>query len=529
MYSVFEKRLAAIVSAGGQQYLCEGLTGLEKESLRVSTDGTLSQKPHPQAFGSALTSPAITTDYSEALLEFITPPFEQAVDTLSYLKDVQQYIYKNLGEEILWATSMPCVVAGETSIPLAKYGNSNLGQMKTIYRRGLGHRYGRVMQVIAGVHYNFSFSDNFWKTYQQVENDTSAHQDFISARYFDLLRNLQRYGWLISYLFGSSPAICKSFLNGQQTSLHEFNENTYYEPYATSLRLGEIGYRNSREKEVGIKANYNSLDEYVASLKCAIETPCAEYEKTGIKVNGVYQQLNSNILQIENEYYSSVRPKQILRGNEKPIMALGKRGVRYVELRSLDVNAFEPLGMNEDTLHFLEMFLTFCLLHQSPPLSQHEREVIDDNLLTTAHRGREPGLKLKTCKRDQNTSERELVTWAEELLTKMSPIAELMDKQRGGNIFRYALGVQLESVRDPDKTPSGRMLNEMREHNEGFYHFARRMSLAHQHYFETLTVNNEMQQAFKTMAEESLVAQQQIEQADEISFDQFLAEYQAQQ
>ena len=303
-------------------------SALEKESLRVSHTGTLSLLSHPEALGSPLTHPYITTDYSEALTEFITPPFENIKDALNFLQNTQKFVYQNLDNEILWATSMPCVVAGESSIPLARYGSSNAGTMKTVYRRGLGHRYGRVMQVIAGVHFNFSLVESFWLVLQEIEGDSRDLQDYINSRYFDLIRNSQRMGWLVPYLFGASPAVCKSFLVGGSTTLAEFDNSTYYEPYATSLRMGDIGYQNNKENETGIKACYKDIDSYIASLTWAINTSYEGYKKFGFLVDGQYQQLNYNILQIENEYYSTIRPKQLLQGNEKPNIALRKRGVK---------------------------------------------------------------------------------------------------------------------------------------------------------------------------------------------------------
>lgn len=520
MYSKFHQRLNALISASSSEILQCGGIGLEKESLRVSDAGTLSQKPHPEVLGSALTHPYITTDYSEALLEFITPPFNDVLDSMNFLRDTQQFVYSQLDEELLWSASMPCVVAGETSIPLAKYGSSNLGQMKTVYRRGLGHRYGRVMQVIAGVHYNYSFKDVFWTVYQSIEKSTLKPQDFISAGYFDALRNLQRYGWLISYLFGASPAICKSFLNGQQTTLQEFNENSFYEPYATSLRLGEIGYRNSRESEAGITANYNSLEEYIDCLRCAIETPYPGYEDIGLKVDGVYQQLNTNILQIENEYYSSVRPKQILKGLEKPVNALRDRGVRYLELRSLDVNPFNPLGVNEDEMRFVQLFIIFCCLQDSPAFDADERKMIDANLLLTAHRGREPGLLL-----DTPGGKKELKSWASEIMEQLLSLADVLDKDRPVSIYRNACERQIELVKDADLTPSAKILNVMRKEGIGFYHFSKLMSDQHHEYFNQLPVQNEKQLQYQRYAAESLEKQLKLESEPQPDFDEFLRQY----
>ena len=520
MHYTVKQRIARIEAANLTPLLKGSMVGLEKESLRVNSEGKMAQTAHPTALGSALTHPYITTDYSEALLEFITPPFHE----IGFLRDLQQFVYNRLDKELLWATSMPCVVAGESSIPIAYYGESNAGKMKTIYRRGLGHRYGRVMQVIAGVHFNYSYSDAFWQALQQVEGDDRNLQDYISDRYFDLLRNLLRVGWLIPYLFGASPAVCKSFLNGKESSLKSFDEYTYYEPYATSLRMGDIGYQNNKENETGIKANYDSLNDYVSSLSCAISTPCPEYEAIGVKVDGEYRQLNANILQIENEYYSTVRPKQLLQGYEKPSLALKKRGVRYIELRSLDVNAFDPLGINESQLYFVEALLLYCLLSDSSPITPQERIEIDQNEMLVAHRGRDSDLQLKRCGKDIS-----LQQWATEICEGMEDVCNLLDSNTTKRPYQQALARQRRAVENPDLTPSARMLAEMHNGRETFFEFARRKSLEHQWYFAELPINREREKMLTELALRSLHKQGEIEAADALDFDQFLEQYNNQQ
>ena len=282
MYQSVEKRVVRCSNAGVSDLLCGGLKGLEKESLRVSPSGGIAQTPHPEALGSALTHPYITTDYSEALTEFITPPFPETSTALLFLQEAQKFVYDSLDDELLWATSMPCVLEGGANIPIARYGSSNAGLMKTVYRRGLGYRYGRVMQVIAGLHYNYSPAEDFWPAYQELEADRHTLRSFRDGRFLGLTRNLQRFGWLIPYLFGASPAVCKSFLGGKPTTMEDFDASTYYEPFATSLRLGDIGYTNSKEKGVGIKANYDSLESYVESLTRAIETRSPLSERIGV-------------------------------------------------------------------------------------------------------------------------------------------------------------------------------------------------------------------------------------------------------
>jgi glutamate--cysteine ligase len=520
LLQLIENRLSRLINTQQQDLLKHGGIGLEKESLRVNSEGKIAQTPHPKVLGSALTHPYITTDYSEALIEFITPPFHEIDESLQFLKDVQKFVYEQLNDELLWATSMPCVVAGETSIPIAKYGTSNAGMMKTVYRRGLGHRYGRVMQVIAGVHFNYSVPENFWPVHQDMERDKGIRQEFISESYFAMTRNLLRFGWLVPYLFGASPTVCKSFLGGQSTSLQELSEFTYYEPYATSLRMGDIGYQNNKENETGVKANYDSLANYIKSLGSAIEAPCPEYEKIGIVVDGVYQQLNANILQIENEYYSTVRPKQLLQGNEKPVIALRERGVQYIELRSLDVNAFDPLGVNEVQLRFLEAFMQFCLLNDSPAIGSQERKEIDHNELLVAHQGRDPKISLQRKSRAVHLKE-----WASEILDSMQGVCELLDAGESQQLYQDALKEQMEKVEDPGKTPSARMLAEIRENDEEFFHFANRMSKQHQDYFNGQSLSEERSELFREFTDESIKRQQEIEASDTLTFEEYLQQY----
>jgi len=503
--------------------LQDGLIGLEKESLRVGPDGSIAQTPHPAALGSALTHPWITTDYSEALLEFITPPLASVVDALAFLRELEHFVYSRLENELLWSASMPCVVEGESRIPVARYGSSNAGLMKTVYRRGLGYRYGRVMQVIAGAHYNYSFPDSFWPVYQELEKDAHPQQEFVSDAYFHLIRNLQRFGWLIPYLFGSSPAICKSFMCGKPTKLEELLGNSYYAPYATSLRMCDIGYQNTHENEAGFKANYDNLDSYIDSLARAIGTPYPPYQKIGVKVDGQYRQLNPNILQIENEYYSSIRPKQVPGFNEKPTLALKRRGVRYVELRSLDINIYDPLGISESQCRFLEILMALCLFHKSPIIGRLERREIDFNLDAVCYGGRTPGLELQRSGKSIT-----LKSWADELLDALSGFAELLDAGRPDRAYRDALQEQREAVRDPDRTPSARMLADMHAHGEGYFHFAKRMSERHHAYFMHLPQDRESFAAIEAAVARSLEDQQAIEAADKQSFDEFLQDYFAQ-
>lgn len=514
------KKLSALQATASKDLMDGKKIGLEKECLRVTNQGTVSTTPHPKCLGAALTNPYITTDYSESLLELITEPMDSAAEALQFLQDTQKFVYQNIPGEILWNTSMPCVLTGEDSIHIAEYGSSNAGTMKTVYRRGLGHRYGKMMQVIAGIHYNYSFSEAFWSQYQSVAGDTSPLPDFISESYIHMTRNLQRFGWLIPYLFGASPAVCRSFMDGIEKILEPFDDYTYHHKHATSLRLSDIGYQNYKEGKSGIKANYDNLSSYIKSLKHAIETPCPDYEKIGLVENGVYQQLNTNLLQIENEYYSTVRPKQITGKYEKPTVALSKRGVAYIELRSLDVNIFEPLGISENQLNFLEVFMLFCLLQESPLIDTTERKEIDTNQSATAHHGREPNLKL-----NRNGKPVRLSVWATEIFTAMRDVSEFLDSSYSGTPYQIALDELFQSIQDPDLTPSARILSEMTQKEEPFFPFSMRYAEQNATYFESLSLSNEKKLFFEKAASKSLVDQQQMVENDQMDFPEFLQRY----
>jgi glutamate--cysteine ligase len=515
----FERRLAGLINSGERGVLRGGRKGVEKESLRVLPDGYIAQTQHPESLGAPLTNENITTDFSESLIELVTPPFGETWELLQYLCDIHQFVYRHLHDELLWATSMPCAIKGDASIPLAQFGSSNVGRMKTIYRHGLGLRYGRIMQAISGVHFNYSFSAKLWGVLEEVNRSKLPRQDFVSEQYFGVLRNYRRYGWLVLYLFGTSPAVSNSFFAGRENTLSAFDRDTVYEPYGTSLRMSDIGYRNKNQSTLSVSVN--SLDDYVRDLSRAIGTPYPPYERLGVKVNGEYQQLNANILQIENEYYSFIRPKRIARSGERPTKALHRAGVEYVEVRALDVSAFDPVGVNQNKLRFLEAFVALCLLRESAPISRSEQQALDANHLLVARRGREPNLKLNREGREIPMNQ-----WAGELLDAMQGLCEMLDHGEAGRPYSLALEQQRAKIDDVERTPSARLLAEMRQTGESFFQLALRMSRLHKDYFVGLYPPNESRLAeFAAAAKDSQAAQRGIEAKDNVDFDTYLARY----
>lgn len=514
-------RLNLLIAAGRQNLLKGGLKGLEKESLRITPAGRISQTPHPIGLGSALKHPYITTDYSEALPELITPPFADPADTLDFLDDLHRFVYQHLGDELLWAASMPCEIEGEASIPIAYYGESNIGRMKHIYRRGLAWRYGRAMQSIAGIHYNYSVNEALWPVLQELSENGQALGDFVAGQYFGMVRNILRHGWLVPYLFGASPAFCKSFFTGREELVARFVEldpATLSRPHATSLRMSDIGYRNDNQS--GLDISFDKLDDYVASLVKAINTPVPAYEKFGVKVDGEYRQISANILQISNEYYSPVRPKQIARSGESPTLALKQRGVRYVELRSLDLGPSHPLGLTQDHLRFLELFLLCCLLRESPPLGQEEKAEINRNALDVACCGRTPGMLLR-----RGGKALALRDWARGLAADLRDLAEVLDADEPERAYRASLEPLLEAIEDPGLTPSARILDEMRENRESFQAYALRMSQGHAEGFRSRPPEGEKAAEFSRQAQASIAEQRRTEAGDTLGFDAYLERY----
>ncbi len=497
--------------------LKDNLMGIEKEGLRVSRKGGLSQAPHPRAFGCALTHENITTDFSESLIEMVTPPMHSADEMLLFLSNTQQYLYHHLPkDQNFWPASMPCVIRGETYIPIAQYGSSNLGMMKTVYRRGLAYRYGSVMQTIAGIHFNYSFSQNFFGQYHLLMASNKTLVNFTNSCYMGLTRNVVRYGWMIPYLFGASPAVCKSFLKGyHQHSLIAFNDSTLYEPYATSLRMGDIGYQNLREDEAGVKANYNSLSHYIHSLKAGMSTPCAEYEKIGVKKGDKYQQLNANILQIENEYYATVRPKPLFLPNKKPLDNLDDNGISYIELRSLDINSLLPLGIDIAQVHFLEAFLLFCLLKDSPAIATREQFDIDNNDQLVAHEGRQPNLMLKNLSKPTP-----LKNWGNALITEIAQCGQLLGADYQTQVLE--IGKRFDN---PSRTPSAQVLEMMRAKNQGFFDYTNTFASLYQKAFLNRKIDKSHFDYLDRQAQLSCQKQQQIEIDDKLDFDEFLGRY----
>ena len=475
--------------------------GVEKESLRVTQDGALATTPHPPALGSALTHPHITTDFSEAQLELITGVHRSAESVEAELTQVHQAVYRALGDEMMWVGSMPCTLPPDDQIPLGRYGTSNVGQSKTVYRMGLGHRYGRRMQTISGIHYNWSLPE------------------VTTAEYFGLIRNFRRHSFLLLYLFGASPAVPRGFADGAPDLL-PLGSDTMYMPHATSLRMGRLGYQS--DAQTSLCVSYNSLDSYAASLADALVRPWPAYEKLGIRAaDGSYNQLNDSLLQIENEFYGTIRPKRVIFPGERPLHALRERGVEYIEVRCMDLDPFVPAGIAPATMRMIDIFLLHCLLDEAPLDSPYEIAELGRNQQRVAARGREPGLKL-----ERGGVEVLMSDWLTEILTECAPIASWLDAHEGTDAHSQALAAARAAVLAPDTLPSARVLAAMREQHGGSHDaFLHAQSLRTRAHMLELPLPANVASHLAELATESLAEQARIEAADTMPFEVYRQHY----
>ena len=517
----FKQRLAIFDKQSQPQSLTGFGRGIERETLRVGGDGGLSKNGHPNSFGSALCHGTITTDYAESLLEFITPVAKNVDQLFAYLNDIHHYAAKNLeNNETLWPISMPCFVDDEDSIELAQFGSSNVGKMKTAYRQGLKNRYGSMMQVIAGVHYNFSMPSAFWEVWTKVHQSPLTGAEAQSSGYMGLIRNYLRFGWVIPYLFGASPALCKSFLQGKETSFEfkETGKGTVYLPYATSLRLSDLGYTSSAQS--GLNICYNSLDNYLSSVRSALDQKAPEFTRLGIKENNKYVQLNDNILQIENELYASIRAKRVQKTDETPSQALNARGIEYVEIRSLDVNPFSKVGITEEQVNFLDLFLTWCAIIPSEDISDSQSQHFSANFSKVVTQGRQPDLMLEIDAKKQN-----IAAWGDWLTGQLKELAVVMDKKSDAQRYQNAIDHIAPRFASPELTSSARILKIIKESYSDNGPLALNLSKSYKKELMEQGYQVWSDAFFENEKITSLQKQKKIEENDDLNFDEYLQRY----
>ncbi|ERT69010.1 bifunctional glutamate--cysteine ligase GshA/glutathione synthetase GshB [Cetobacterium somerae] len=354
----------------------KGRFGIEKESLRVNENGELALTNHPKFFGDKIKNPYITVDFSESQIEMITPTESSVEKAYDFLRNIHEIVATNLKDEYLWSQSVPPILPSEELIPLGKFPqNKELEK----YREKLALKYGRKKQLLSGIHFNFSFDDEFLKELYELSKEKTSFKEFKNNIYLKISRNYFKYGWMIIYLLGASPVIHETYLQKCIDKMKKFTEDTYYFEDLVSFRNGSCGYRNEKDFFV----NYESVDKYVESLERLIEKESISSAK---------------------EYYSPIRlktknPKEIL-------LELKNSGIEYLEFRSIDLNPFSEIGIEKTDLEFLHLFILFLFLKDDEPFEEKDYFRYLKNQEILANKGNSDEFRLICCE-DKNVSPKE--------------------------------------------------------------------------------------------------------------------------
>lgn len=381
-------------------YLLKARFGVEKESQRVDLSGSLAKTEHPKSISVRDEHPYIQRDFSETQMELITPVTETLGDLFNYLAAIHDVAYRSMGNnEMLWPLSMPPQLPEkEEDIVIAKLNNHE----NVLYRRYLSNSYGRRKQMISGIHYNFEFSDNLIQALFELQSEIKDYHQFKTEIYLKVTRNYLHYRWLITYFFGASPSSEKNFFE-----INPLNDAV------RSIRNSKYGYSNENDVQV----SYSSLQNYISDLSSLV---------------------SKGVLLEEKEFYASVR----LRGGPQ-VSDLKNHGIRYIELRNLDLNPFETYGISHEQAEFLHLFLIYLLWIDQDDNNDEWVKIGDfqNNLVALEH-----PLEHTQFKTD-----------AERIIEEMEHLTGLLDITVSNTLF-----VNLrEMLTDPSKTLAGRLYKEI--------------------------------------------------------------------
>lgn len=326
--------------------LLKGNYGIEREALRVTSEGILSNKPHPDVFGDKVHNQYITTDFSESQVEVITPVLNTVEDVYNFTNALYNIVAMEIEEEYLWPQSMPCAIQDEKLIPLAIYSEEEKEARK--YREKLLDKYGGKKQLISGIHYNFSFNEIIIKRLYENENINISYKEFKNNIYLKVARNYLRYRWLVIYLLGGTTTLHESYLDECcKKHLKEIAVASFSNDGAVSYRNGECGYKNN----VDLFPNYNSVESYINSISTFI---------------------NDGIIESHKELYSQIRLKP--KNTKNFSKSLLEDGISYLEYRSIDINPFEKGGISLEDLRFFEIFNIFLLIYDESDYENWQEE-----------------------------------------------------------------------------------------------------------------------------------------------------------
>ncbi|MFR1317177.1 MAG: bifunctional glutamate--cysteine ligase GshA/glutathione synthetase GshB [Clostridium perfringens] len=451
MVNLDECLLKIIKDESLEDYFIKANFGLEKENVRVTERGNLALTPHPKTFGDREKNPYIKTDFSESQLEMVTPVCNTLEEVYSFIcnlnKVVSLEIMKN--GEFLWPQSNPPILPREEEIPIAKLSNRE----DELYRENLSYKYGKKKQVISGIHYNFSFKEEFIKLlYKElkVEKDFREFKDDI---YLRMARNFQKYHWLLIYLTGASPVFHESYIDEIKKEGEKLGEDSYYIKDDTSLRNSSYGYKNKRDYYV----SYNSIEEYASDIKNLV---------------------NDKEIQSIKEYYNPIRLKSL--GSEDMLESLINKGIDYLEVRLLDLDPLSIQGVSKETLYLVHLFMIYTLLKENKEVTYKEHEEFFQNHDMVALKGRNEEAVIY-----ENGVPVLLKDKGREILSEMGEIVEILfsNNEEFKNVIKRAL----EKINNPHDTISEKLIKDIKE--EGYINFHMRLAKEYLNNFKNKEFN----------------------------------------
>ncbi|EGT5620117.1 bifunctional glutamate--cysteine ligase GshA/glutathione synthetase GshB [Clostridium perfringens] len=434
-----------------EDYFIKANFGLEKENVRVTESGNLALTPHPKAFGDREKNAYIKTDFSESQLEMVTPVCNTLEEVYSFIcnlnKVVSLEIMKN--GEFLWPQSNPPILPREEEIPIAKLSNRE----DELYRENLSYKYGKKKQVISGIHYNFSFKEEFIKLlYKElkVEKDFREFKDDI---YLRMARNFQKYHWLLIYLTGASPVFHESYIEEIKEEGEKLGEDSYYIKDDTSLRNSSYGYKNKKDYYI----SYNSIEEYASDIKNLVK----DKEIQSIK-----------------EYYNPIRLKSL--GSEDMLESLLHKGIDYLEVRLLDLDPLSIQGVSKETLYLVHLFMIYTLLKENKEITYKDQEEFFKNHDMVALKGRNEEAVIY-----ENGVPVLLKDKGREILSEMDEIVEILfsNNEEFKNVIKRAL----EKINNPHDTISEKLIKDIKE--EGYINFHMRLAKEYLNNFKNKEFN----------------------------------------
>ena len=434
-----------------EDYFIKANFGLEKENVRVTERGNLALTPHPKAFGDREKNAYIKTDFSESQLEMVTPVCNTLEEVYSFIcnlnKVVSLEIMKN--GEFLWPQSNPPILPREEEIPIAKLSNRE----DELYRENLSYKYGKKKQVISGIHYNFSFKEEFIKLlYKElkVEKDFREFKDDI---YLRMARNFQKYHWLLIYLTGASPVFHESYIEEIKEEGEILGEDSYYIKDDTSLRNSSYGYKNKKDYYV----SYNSIGEYASDIKNLVK----DKEIQSIK-----------------EYYNPIRLKSL--GSEDMLESLLNKGIDYLEVRLLDLDPLSIQGVSKETLYLVHLFMIYTLLKENKEITYKDQEEFFKNHDMVALKGRNEDAVIH-----ENGVPVLLKDKGREILSEMDEIVEILfsNNEEFKNVIKRAL----EKINNPHDIISEKLIKDIKE--EGYINFHMRLAKEYLNNFKNKEFN----------------------------------------